>query len=81
MNLKGDLLLQPSSVCVCVRRKICDLTLSHCARVYSVCVYVHKYVFDVLTLYEDGLVLLSATAAGKTSVALHLLWADRRTAV
>lgn len=38
-----------------------------------------KSVFDVLALYEDGLVSLSATAAaGKTSVAPHPLWADRR---
>ncbi len=37
VNLKGDL-LQQSSVCLCVWNKICDLTLSHCLCVYSVCV-------------------------------------------
>lgn len=42
------------------------------------CVYMHTCVFDVLALYEDGRVSLSLTAAGKTSVAPHPLWAGRR---
>lgn len=80
VNLKGGLLLQLSCVCVCVRDKR-NLRLNTESLRSCVCVYVHKYVFDVLALYEDDLVLLCATAAGKTSVAAHLLWADRRTAV
>ena len=78
MNLKGDLLLQPSCVCVCVWSKICDLTQWVTVFVCIQCAYVHTCVFDVLALCEDGWVSLSSTASGKTSVAPHPLWADRR---
>lgn len=78
VNSKGDLLLQPSCVCVCVCEIKSDLTYWVTVFVCIQCVYVHTCVFDVLALCEDGWVSLSSTAAGKTSVAPHPLWADRR---
>lgn len=72
VNLKADLPLQLSRVCMC--SNICDLTLSHRVCVHWMC----ACIFDVLALREDGWVSLSSTAAGKTSVAPNPQWADRR---